>query len=73
MKGNWRGRVITLNEKKLDWKEDMTVSDLLSGIQDAHLYWIVKINDQYITKPHFDTVTIPDECEIILVPMFAGG
>lgn len=51
----------------------MTVSDLLSGIQDAHQYWIVKINDRYVTKTHFDTATIPDECEVVLVPIFAGG
>lgn len=65
--------MITVNDKKLEWNDGMTVSDLLSGTKDAHLYWIVKINDHYITKPHFETAVIPDECEVILVPMFAGG
>ncbi len=65
--------MITVNGKKLEWNDGMTVSDLLSGIPDAHQYWIVKINDRYVTKPHFDTATIPDECEVVLVPIFAGG
>ena len=51
----------------------MTVTDLLSGIPDAHLYYIVKINDRYVMKPQFDTATIPDECEIVLLPIVAGG
>ena len=65
--------MITVNDKKLEWKDGMTVSELLSTIQDAHQYWIVKINDHYVTKPHFDTTAVPDECEVVLVPMFAGG
>lgn len=65
--------MVIVNDEEIEWYEGMTVSDLLSGIKDSHLYWIVKINDQYITKPHFNSSEIPDGCEVILVPVFAGG
>lgn len=51
----------------------MTVSDLLNGLEDAHPYAVVRVNDKYVSKPHFDDVEIPDNAEIYLIPMVVGG
>jgi len=65
--------VITLNNREIDWHEGMTISDLLSGVHEAHLYLVVKVNNRYVSRPYFDTFKIPDQAEILLIPMIAGG
>jgi molybdopterin converting factor small subunit len=46
---------------------------LLNKINDAHPYAVVRINDKYVSRPNFDKTTIPDNCEVFLIPMVAGG
>jgi thiamine biosynthesis protein ThiS len=65
--------VITLNGQQISWKKGMTVSQLLQGIDDTHPYAVIRVNDQYVSRPNFDLYTIPDEAEIYLIPMIAGG
>ena len=57
--------MITVDGKKMPW--------LLETIEDSHPYAVVRINDKYISKPDFHTTTIPDQSEIFLIPMIAGG
>ena len=65
--------MISLNNEALPWHEGMTVADLLKGIQDAHSYAVVRVNDHYVSKPNFDTYKIADHAVIYLVPLIAGG
>ena len=65
--------MIRLNDEILPWHEGMTVADLLQGVPDAHHCAVVKINARYVSEPNFDTYQIPDEAEIYLIPMIAGG
>jgi len=65
--------VITVDGKKIFWQKGMSLADLLETIDDAHHYAVVRINDQYISKPNFHTTIIPDQSEIYLIPMIAGG
>lgn len=51
----------------------MTITDLLRAIADDHPYAVVRINDRYVSRPDFDRTTIPDNSEIFLIPMIAGG
>ena len=65
--------MITLNEEEYSWEEGMTVTDLLNGLEDAHPYAVVRVNDKYVSKPNFDDYEIPDNAEIYLIPMVVGG
>jgi len=65
--------VITLEDKQLSWKSGMTVSHLLQEIADAHQYAVIRVNGKYVSRPSFDTYVIPDNAEIYLIPMIAGG
>jgi len=65
--------VITVNEKQVPWHEGMTVSALLEDIDDAHFYAVVRLNDKLVSRPNFETTLIPDNAEVILIPMVAGG
>jgi hypothetical protein len=51
----------------------MTISELLGEINDAHPYPVVRIGDRYVSQPNFDKTTIPDNSEVFLISMIAGG
>jgi thiamine biosynthesis protein ThiS len=65
--------MIRIADKTLAWHEGMTVSDLLKKLDDSHSYAVVRINETFVSRPNFDKTTIPDEAEIFLIPMIAGG
>jgi thiamine biosynthesis protein ThiS len=65
--------MITVNGKKAPWREGMTVADLLKDLDDSYTYILVRINDKQVSRPHFDKTLIPDNSEVFLVPMVAGG
>ena len=65
--------MINLDGKEMPWHEGMTVTDLLKQIGDSHPYAVVRVNDTVVSRPNFDTYQIPDQAEILLVPMVSGG
>jgi thiamine biosynthesis protein ThiS len=65
--------MIKVADHTIAWHEGMTVSDLLSEINDPYPYAVVRINETYVSRPNFDGTTIPDEAEVYLIPMVAGG
>ncbi len=65
--------MIKIKEKSIQWREGMTVADLLKDLDDPQHYAVVKINDKYISRPDFKKTMIPDNSEIFLIPMVAGG
>ncbi len=65
--------MITLDGEQRPWQSNMAVSQLLQEIADAHQYAVIKVNGRYVSRPNFDTYIIPDNAEIYLIPMIAGG
>ena len=65
--------MIRVSNKTVHWREGMTITDLLKEIEDDHPYAVVRINDRYVSRPGFDRTIIPDNSEVFLVPMIAGG
>ena len=65
--------MIQVAGKQIAWREGMTVLDLLEALEDSHPYAVVRINQQYVTRPNFEHTYIPDESEVYLIPMVAGG
>jgi len=65
--------MIQVAGKQMAWREGMTVSDLLDALEDLHPYAVVRINEQYVTRPNFEHTSVPDEAEVFLIPMIAGG
>jgi sulfur carrier protein ThiS len=51
----------------------MSVADLLQECGESHDPPVVRINDQYVSRPNFAHTIIPDQAEIFLIPMIAGG
>jgi thiamine biosynthesis protein ThiS len=65
--------MIKVADQTIDWHEGMTISDLLVELNDPHPYAVVRINHIYVSRPNFDKTTIPDDAEVYLIPMVAGG
>ncbi len=65
--------MIQVADHTVDWREGMTISDLLIEIDDPHPYAVVRINQTYVSRPNFDKTTVPDNAEVYLIPMVAGG
>ncbi|MGB2928259.1 MAG: sulfur carrier protein ThiS [Desulfobacterales bacterium] len=65
--------MIKVNGKKHSWYEGMTIKDLLNNFNKSHLYAVVRINDKHISRPYFEKTLIPDNSEVFLIPMIAGG
>jgi len=65
--------MIQVADRQISWREGMTVSDLLAEIEDPYPYAVVRINSQYVTRPNFEHTLVPDDSEVFLIPMIAGG
>ena len=65
--------MIKVSGNNFVWREGMTVSDLLKDLNDSYSYAVVRINDKQISRPNFESTLIPDNSEVFLVPMVAGG
>ena len=65
--------MIRVNGKKHSWRPGMTVADLLKELDDQHGYAVVRINDRHVSKPKFENVLIPDDADVFLIPLVAGG
>jgi thiamine biosynthesis protein ThiS len=65
--------MIKVADHTIDWREGMTISDLLIEINDPHPYAVVRINQSYVSRPNFNKTIIPDDAEVYLIPMVAGG
>jgi len=52
----------------------MTVADVLRELGgESATCPVVRVNDHYISRPNFDQTRIPDNAQIFLIPMIAGG
>ena len=71
--GKKSSKMIEINGRTVAWHEGMTISDLLAEIIDTHPYPVVRIDDRYVSRPNFDKTTVPDNSEVFLIPMIAGG
>ncbi len=57
----------------MDWFENMTVSDLIKRIENTDHCAAVRLNNVLVSSPNFDKTIIPDNAEIYLLPLIAGG
>ncbi len=65
--------MIKVNGKEYPWQEGMTVATLIEELQDPYPYAVVRINKKHVSQPKFKETPIPDNAEVFLIPMVAGG
>jgi thiamine biosynthesis protein ThiS len=65
--------MIKVGKKDVPWRAGMTVADLLKDLGDPYQYAVVRVNDKTVSSPDFHKAQIPDDSEVFLIPMIAGG
>ena len=66
--------MIRVAGKERPWREGMTVADVLKELGgESAACPVVRVNDHYVSRPNFDQARIPDNAQIFLIPMIAGG
>jgi len=65
--------MIKVDDKDMDWSENMTISDLIKRIENTDHCAAVRLNNLLVSSPNFDKTIIPDNAEINLLPLIAGG
>lgn len=65
--------MITVDDKEMPWRSGMTVSELLKELPEKQDCAVVRLNGRTVSRPRFDSTVIPDQAEVILIPMIAGG
>ncbi len=65
--------MIIVDGHDYSWQEGMTVADFLNKIDNSGHCAVVRLNDRYVSLPHFETTLVPDHSEVFLLPMVAGG
>ncbi len=65
--------MIRVNGKKQIWYEGMTVKDLLEDLEDSHHYAVIRINDKHVSRPYFERTLIPNNSDVFLISLIAGG
>ena len=65
--------MIRIGRKNIPWHNGMTVSELLRILEDPYPYAVVRINETIVSRPNFDETPVPDNADVFLIPMIAGG
>lgn len=66
--------MIRVNDRhEVDWREGMTVADLLEEMNYTYHEIIVKVDGELVRKPAYDTTTIPDGADVKAIHLIAGG
>lgn len=66
--------VIKVNDRdQVEWREGLTVADLLEQLNRAHPMVIVKVNGELVRKESYDTTLVPDGAEVWAILLIGGG
>ena len=65
--------MIKVNSKEIEWKEGMTVQNMLDGQGYTFKMLAVWINDTPVTSESFSTTLVPDGADVQAIHLISGG
>jgi thiamine biosynthesis protein ThiS len=65
--------MVKVNGMHMDWREGMTIADLLSELGDEHNCPVIRMGHKIVTGPSFHRTQVPDGVELHLLHLVAGG
>lgn len=65
--------MIQVNREPLEWREGMTVRDVLKARNYVFKMLVVRINGTVIPKRDFDKALIPDGAQVDVIHLISGG
>jgi sulfur carrier protein len=70
-KKDWR--MITAKGKRLEWHQGLTVRDVLVTLGYNFPSVLVRVNGTVVRRKVWDSTVVPDEAEVEVRPIVAGG
>jgi len=61
------------NRRDVEWREGITVSDLLAHLNYTYHAIIVKVNGELVDRDDHDTYLVPDGADVKAIHLIAGG
>ena len=65
--------MITAKGKQLDWHEGLTVREVLDILGYNFPSILVRVNGTIVRRKAWDSAVVPDEAQIDVRPIIAGG
>jgi len=65
--------MVRVDGRELAWQEGMTVADVLEALGDSYAYAVARVGENIVTAPHFTSAAVPDDTDVFLLPLVAGG
>ncbi len=66
--------MITVNQKhRLPWHAGMTIREVLHRMRYIYPHLIVRVNGEVVMEEAYDTYLVPDESEVLVIHLMAGG
>jgi sulfur carrier protein len=65
--------MITAKGKKLEWQPGLTVREILDTLGYNFPSVLVRVNGTIVRRKSWDSTVVPDEAEVEIRPIVAGG
>ena len=66
--------MITINQReRIEWTPDMTVRDVLERMNYTYPEVVIRVNGEVVMNEEYDSYTIPDEADVRIIHLIAGG
>ena len=65
--------MIKVNGDPLEWREGMTVQDILDAKKYKFPMLIVTIQGEHVAKEHYAGTAVPDGADVKVIHMLSGG
>ncbi|MFH2090965.1 MAG: sulfur carrier protein ThiS [Pseudomonadota bacterium] len=65
--------MIFVDNTPMPWFEGMTLASLLKKLDHVEFCSVVRLNGKLISSPFFERTRIPENAQIELLPLVAGG
>ena len=65
--------IVVNGNNKVDWREDITVQDVLNELGYSYTLIIVTVNDKLVPKKDYDSYKIPASAKITALHIAHGG
>ena len=65
--------MITAKGKRLEWRQGLTVRDVLNTLGYNYPSVLVRVNGTIVRRKVWDSTVVSDEAEVEVRPIVAGG
>ncbi|MEF3694001.1 MAG: sulfur carrier protein ThiS [Candidatus Cloacimonadota bacterium] len=65
--------MITVNGNRIDWHEGMTIREILQVMRYSFKLLVIKVDGKLVKRDDYDSTTVPDEAEVLVIHLMSGG